>query len=494
MFLPCLILIVKNSIYNSFLVTLLLGTFIISCKNSEEKQAVIFLKNQMVYKVSSEKKVVSNTGTEIPFSPYNFETLYLANDSLEKLIKNNLVFNRYYNDSEFIAGTFLQKHVRRMMEIKRKSPSLKLTGPDIFNEFVLPYRAGDEIFEDYYSTIENIFGKTSDNFSGNLTTLEKVTILNKKLSEILEFDLRSHAMLKEPSICEVLSEGKGSCNSLTSVTAQTMRFFGIPTAIDECPVWAHRNSGHRWNAFLNDNGKWVPFTGAETNPGEFKVISDSVKAPKIFRHTFSAQKGFQPPVNKAEDIPPVFRHANRIDVTELYVSTTDVEVFPDTAKVGKEKLIYLAVFNDEEWRIVTWAKYENGKSVFIKTGNNRIVYLPVCYKNGKTIPVASPFILSGNSIIKIIPDTTHKVNLELKYHNIFFDLKWNIGITNPGRQTELYYWDNNWVLCGKYEAGEDHILRFTNVPGNALFWIKSNEWDNTWQRIFTVENGEQVWY
>lgn len=84
--------------------------------------------------------------------------------------------------------------------------------------------------------------------------------------------------------------------------------------------------------------------------------------------------------------------------------------------------------------------------------------------------------------------------MELKYHNVFYDFKWNIGLTKPGRNIELYYWENGWVLCGKYRAGEDHILRFTDVPGGALYWIKSNEWVNTWQRIFTIENGEQVWY
>lgn len=467
--------------------------FIFSCKNSKVERAFNFLKNNISNKGSFEKKVVSNSGAEISFSPYIFETLYQANDSLEKLIKNNLAFNRYYNDSEFVADTFLRKHVTRMMEIKRKLPALKQTSPDIINEFVLPYRAGDEIFEDYYSTIENIFGKTSENFSGNLTAHEKVNIINTTLSEILEFDLRSHALLKEPGISEVLSEGKGSCNSLTAVTAQTMRFFGIPAAIDECPVWAHRNSGHRWNVFLNADEEWIPFSGAETNPDEFNVINDSVKAPKIYRHTFSAQKGFQPPVS-IEDIPPVFSHSNRIDVTEHYVSTTDVGISPDSERVENEKIIYLAVFNDEEWRIVSWAKLENGKATFRKMGNNKIVYLPVCYENGVTNPVASPFILSGDSVIHIEPDTTHKTYLELKYHNVFFDLKWNIGITNPGRQTELYYWDNDWILCGDCKVGDDHLLKFQKVPQKALFWIKSIEWDNTWQRIFTVENGEQVWY
>ena len=381
-----------------------------------------------------------------------------------------------------------------MLKTRRNSPFIKRVGSDIFNEFILPYRGANEKFADYHQTIENLFSEVIENFSQYLTTHEKVIAINSELTKILKFDLRSHALLEEPSLPEVLVEGKGSCNSLTSVAAQTMRFFGIPTAIDECPVWAHRNSGHRWNAYLDENGKWVPYAGAETNPDEFNVINDSVKVPKIFRHTFSIQKGFQPPVINLEDMPPIFQFSNRIDVTQLYVSTSDVEINPNPDIVGNEKIIYLSVFNDQEWQIVSWAPIENGKAIFRKVGNNNIIYLPVLYKKGVTIPVAHPFILSANSMKTIVPYKNQTINMELKYHNVFYDFKWNIGLTKPGRNIELYYWENGWVLCGKYRAGEDHILRFTDVPGGALYWIKSNEWVNTWQRIFTIENGEQVWY
>lgn len=212
--------------------------------------------------------------------------MYQAKDTLEKLIENNLLFNGYKYDLDCVPDSFLQKHVRRMLKTRRNSLSEERVGSDIFNEFILPYRGANEKFADYHQTIENLFCEVIENFSEYLTTREKVIAINSELTKILKFDLRSHALLEEPSIPEVLVEGKGSCNSLTSVAALTMRFFGIPAAIDECPVWAHRNSGHRWNAFLDDTGLWIPFSGAETNPDEFNVINDSVKAPKIFRHTF----------------------------------------------------------------------------------------------------------------------------------------------------------------------------------------------------------------
>ena len=297
MYLLRCILFLKQNIYYAAMFTVfslfITGT---SCKKIEKEQAFNFLKANMAEKVSSEKKLVSNSGTEILFSPYDFESLYQAKDSLKKLIENNLEFSCIYKDPEVVSDSFIYKHVQQILKFKKESTGLKQAGDNIFFEFVLPYRGGDEIFTDYHSTIEHIFSKTVANLPQNATTQEKVMGINSKLIEILEFDLRSHAELKEPSVVEVLETGKGSCNSLTSATAQAMRYFGIPIAIDECPVWGHRNSGHRWNAFLSENSDWIPFEGADKNPEEFNCINDSVKAPKILRHTFSSQKSFQPPV------------------------------------------------------------------------------------------------------------------------------------------------------------------------------------------------------
>ncbi len=308
----------------------------------------------------------------------------------------------------------------------------------------------------------------------------------------MAFDLRSHALLSEPDILDVLNAGKGSCNSLTMAAALTMRLLGIATTIDECPVWAHRNSGHRWNVALDSRtGKWIPFGGAEINPDEFDVINDSVKAPKIFRYTFSDQDRFLPPKINRKDIPPIFRETNRIDVTDKYTVISDVHIspidFPDT-------VLYLSVFNAEKWRIIARAGIKKGSAVFYNMGANKIVYLPVYYFRGEIIPASRPFILSPEGMEFIVPDLQNKKNITLSEYNRFYDIKWNIGIPAPGSEMELFYWNNKWISCGTCTVGADSVLRFSNVPSNGLFFVKSHDWQNTWQRIFTFENGKQKWF
>lgn len=64
---------------------------------------------------------------------------------------------------------------------------------------------------------------------------------------------------------------------------------------------------------------------------------------------------------------------------------------------------------------------------------------------------------------------------------------------NRGNNYELFYWDNNqWVTAGKQIATADS-LTFNNVPSNALYLLKNYTKGNE-ERIFTYENGEQVWW
>lgn len=446
--------------------------------------------------VVREKKIIDHNGNVIPFSPYQYKTLYDAKDSLSHLLEANAVFVCCHADSEMVSDEFIQKHANAVYQKREESVFLRQLDHDVFCEYVLPYRAGEEKFIDYHQELEKRFRGFVGCLNQDVLLKDKARAINTKLKEILEFDLRSHAQLYEPSVVEVLTVGVGSCNSLTAVTAQTMRYFGIPSAVDECPVWAHRNSGHRWNAFLTENGEWIPFSGAEANPSEFDVISDSTKSPKIYRHTFSSQKSFQPPNVNNENLPPVFKYPNRVDVTHEYVSVSNVEIEIKNSDLRQEqKIAYLAVFNAEQWSIAAWAEIENGKARFANMGNNHIVYLPCFYEKGKVVPAGSPFILKTDEMtfVEIRVDDMYP-NINLYCYNKFFDYQWNIGYPSEGNKIELFFWDNEWVSCGICVVKDDKKLIFRNVPKGALYLLKSFDWENTWQRIFTIEDGEQIWF
>ncbi len=61
-----------------------------------------------------------------------------------------------------------------------------------------------------------------------------------------------------------------------------------------------------------------------------------------------------------------------------------------------------------------------------------------------------------------------------------------------GNRYELMYWDEGWNSLGVKE-GQGFSLLFDNVPANALYWLKCLT-EGKEERIFTYENGKQIWW
>ena len=63
----------------------------------------------------------------------------------------------------------------------------------------------------------------------------------------------------------------------------------------------------------------------------------------------------------------------------------------------------------------------------------------------------------------------------------------------PGDTHELLYWhDHQWVSLGRRVA-VDIVLKYENVPANTIYWIRNHSHGKD-ERIFTYENGRQVWW
>jgi hypothetical protein len=63
----------------------------------------------------------------------------------------------------------------------------------------------------------------------------------------------------------------------------------------------------------------------------------------------------------------------------------------------------------------------------------------------------------------------------------------------PGDMYELLYWDSDgWISLGKREA-TDIKLTYKNVPSKGLYLLRNHSRGKD-ERIFTYENGKQIWW
>ena len=464
-----------------------------SCNSGKESKASAFLHENNRRYGYTETALVGTSGNRIPFSPYQYATLYGALDTLETLKVFHTVYSREYPDSTVVSDAFIQEHAARRVRQWQESPHYRSLTWEEFCEYWLPYRVETEKFCDYRAALDERYGFISEALKQGMGVVEAANLLQDDLRKRLVFDLRDHASLNQPSLLETMELGKGGCRGITTLTTLALRNIGIVSAIDECPVWAHRNSGHQWNVVRTESGEWIPFNGAEdTVGGVFPTLNDSVKAPKIYRKQFSRNPEFAPPVGK-EQTPMLFMNDCRKDVTSEYQPTVDVTVVPTVAH--EDSVLYLAVFNAEVWKIVSWAELKDGKATFRDMGCNDIVYLPVYYYRHTTLPAGNPFVLhKDGSRTELQADTTRLSRRELTYSNVFFDIQWLKSQSSPGRVLELYYWDGYWKPCDTYTTQAGKPLSFRNVPEGGLYLIKGVDFDNTWQRIFTLDGDVQRWY
>lgn len=63
----------------------------------------------------------------------------------------------------------------------------------------------------------------------------------------------------------------------------------------------------------------------------------------------------------------------------------------------------------------------------------------------------------------------------------------------PGKTYELFYWNKEWVSLG-IKKSEGHQLSYTQIPGNALYWLHCKDCNSKEERPFTYENNREIWW
>ena len=208
----------------------------------------------------------------------------------------------------------------------------------------------------------------------------------------------------------------GTCNDYAFKAAYIMRACGVPVCVDFTPQWPTRPHGHHWNVVLDNSGKYIPFMGAESNPGY--PCKDDYVVGKVYRYTYALQKQSLFWKNKdiKENVPGVLNIPFIKDVTPEYTKGSTVVLNLKGKNMGKRHFAYLAAFNNQRWVPLAFAEIKNEIAIFENVGRGA-VYLPILW-DGDFIPAGFPINVKENGDVKhMVPDNSkvQTIKMERKY-------------------------------------------------------------------------------
>jgi hypothetical protein len=469
-----------------------------STEDSLKFKAVCFLISNMERHSYVKYALKDSNDTEVYFSIFDYptyEALLQGFDSLETRF-GTLDFKKKEDllDLQTITADFLIQQIDLSFKAWREKTWAQKLSFQEFCEYVLPYRGSNEPLENWRKVFLKRYKNIEKRMKDPSDAIEAANIINDDLKSWFRFDPRFYFHPTDQGLAEFLKIKLGRCEDMTNLTIYAMRANGLAVTSDYTPYWANAGNNHAWNAIVTPDGKVVPFMGAEANPGHYRLAN---KLAKVYRKMYSQNKenlAFY--VKGGEKIPPYLGGKSYIDVTADYVKVADGKIalegnIPDTAKVA-----YICVFNSGEWKAIQWGEISDGSVVFKEMGLD-IAYLPALYLEEKIVPSGAPFILnSDSSIIELEAQVDSLITVQLtsttcRKQEISTDGVMKTFL-NPGQNYELFYWLNGWQSLGK-QIAEDKPLVFEKVPVGALYWLVAEGSDRE-ERIFTIEEGKQVWW
>ncbi|MBC9797818.1 hypothetical protein [Sinomicrobium weinanense] len=334
-------------------------------------------------------------------------------------------------DIKFVTSKFLIKNIDDAYNSWRNNPYARdSVSFEDFCEYILPYRhiqgkalenwrdffksENEDHFKDLYPIP---FTKACDSLFGQYKTYK----FNYELTEGLP-------ILKFKDFMKIKS---GKCTVKSWFNTYIVNTEGIPMVVDFVPAWGNKEDNHQWNALLyggrtlyfesywEKGHSW--FYNPDINNNKFEDDwSGKIRLPKVYRHTFSTH--MEGPISdkriKLENIPQLFRNVKQKDVSNDYFNTINLSHEITKEKIPKNTYYaYLSVLGvNKRWVPVQWGKIEGNMVIFNKMGTD-IVYQPIFYKNGRTIPFGTPFHLDHNGNKKeFIPgNSTSDVVIKRKY-------------------------------------------------------------------------------
>lgn len=323
------------------------------------------------------------------------------------------------SDIENVTANYLITNIESAFEVWNK-PWAKDVSFDLFCKYVLPYRIGEEPISNWRDRFKSLYEYPTEQLFGCQDNRFYKLGIYSELRKKLPISIYTPKYPRPEIPLDMLPDiHVGNCKDAASFSTAQLRSLGIPSTIDFVPQWANRSMGHSWCViFINDNTA-IPFGVGEEAGAHFNNASEK-KIAKVFRYSYQNNDGLaEISSEKEEPVPELFKQTGIIDVTSEYVGTSDVVIgLNENSEVLSRRWIFLAVFDNQDWVPIWFAKNEDGNATFSKLGRG-VAYLPFVYgSNGDFIGASNPFIINDDGQIRGLSTDVRaltKVILSRKY-------------------------------------------------------------------------------
>lgn len=380
--------------------------------NKQKQQAAKFLIQNMYGKYFMNGNKISKYHAFID-SIYQIEQIEYDEDLIyENYLKrpeSRQELSQNFADLQTLKADYLIQQIDEAFKVWEK-PWNKHLSFDDFCEWILPYRIGNEIPENWRPLYQAQFSKLLNDTVINAK--EACTIINNKLINLPIHVFHTSIQPSNIRPSSLINIKFGLCEDYAALAVFSMRAVGIPVAIEFVPHWGRNNKNHTFNVVYNNDGKYYDFSGGEQNPGEHLHRFEGI--PKIYRKTFGYQKTSLAMMRGNEDIPNFFKNPCIKDVTDNYgfICSKNISISIPRNKT-KNNFGYLCVFDPAGWVAIDWGRIENGEINFKNIGPD-IIYQIAYYDKKKLMPLTVPFFVDSCGKINNLNCSENKISLHLE--------------------------------------------------------------------------------
>lgn len=332
------------------------------------------------------------------------------------------------NDIYIDAG-YLKENIDIAFKVWREQPWGKNVSYEMFRDYILPYRVGDEVLVPWRKEIFEKFNPLLDSIRNTPEAEDPLYVSQILMDSLIRGPINFTGLFSfgphyGPKVVDWRS---GSCRDFTDLQIYVFRALGIPCAEEFMINRGSGNVDHYWNAVFDKEGN--TYYCSILDPTSELKDPTTMWDPKgkVYRRTFDINKTLLEYINlPLEDIHPNFRIPCFKDVTTIYSGKKNWTVVLDEKQLykssSKKSVFYLCSASQMQWVPIGVGRVRRGKAEFLDV-EGEVVLRVASYENGMLSMQSDPFLLDRETgEIKFFPSggDLKEVTLYNKY-NLYFE-------------------------------------------------------------------------